>query len=263
MRRVYSRRARCNSRAIPSKSASDAHPARMNRSWIRSSRRRVGGIVRIRTSGGGRMHKSNHVFAIEPIGGRCARCNFQAGWAQFQAQSKNAEIAAELGVRQKSLKQKGNAGAPGEIRTPDLLLRRQSLYPTELRAHCNKFTPEFCAARTSPHPWRCREYSGEGLTYRRRKHANESDERVRLDEQNSHILKRCHHHPAAAIIAAPRGLRLPITRGALARITSGSCRLRHHHGRRDHDRRRRHHRRARPWDGPRSRSTYVRRVGYH
>jgi len=26
------------------------------------------------------------------------------------------------------------AGAPGEIRTPDLLLRRQSLYPTELRA---------------------------------------------------------------------------------------------------------------------------------
>ena len=27
------------------------------------------------------------------------------------------------------------SGAPGEIRTPDLLLRRQSLYPTELRAH--------------------------------------------------------------------------------------------------------------------------------
>ena len=25
-------------------------------------------------------------------------------------------------------------GAPGEIRTPDLLLRRQSLYPAELRA---------------------------------------------------------------------------------------------------------------------------------
>jgi hypothetical protein len=29
------------------------------------------------------------------------------------------------------------SGAPGEIRTPDLLLRRQSLYPTELRAHSN------------------------------------------------------------------------------------------------------------------------------
>src|SRR6185312_14884306 len=26
------------------------------------------------------------------------------------------------------------SGAPGEIRTPDLLLRRQSLYPSELRA---------------------------------------------------------------------------------------------------------------------------------
>src|SRR5438270_2882137 len=29
---------------------------------------------------------------------------------------------------------KGKTGAPGEIRTPDLLLRRQSLYPAELRA---------------------------------------------------------------------------------------------------------------------------------
>src|SRR6267142_2851769 len=28
----------------------------------------------------------------------------------------------------------GKTGAPGEIRTPDLLLRRQSLYPAELRA---------------------------------------------------------------------------------------------------------------------------------
>ena len=26
-------------------------------------------------------------------------------------------------------------GAPGEIRTPDLMLRRHSLYPAELRAH--------------------------------------------------------------------------------------------------------------------------------
>jgi hypothetical protein len=31
-------------------------------------------------------------------------------------------------------------GAPGEIRTPDLLLRRQSLYPSELRAHKLKST---------------------------------------------------------------------------------------------------------------------------
>jgi hypothetical protein len=29
----------------------------------------------------------------------------------------------------------GVTGAPGEIRTPDLLIRSQSLYPAELRAH--------------------------------------------------------------------------------------------------------------------------------
>jgi hypothetical protein len=35
----------------------------------------------------------------------------------------------------------GGSGAPGEIRTPDLLLRRQPLYPAELRAHgCIQFT---------------------------------------------------------------------------------------------------------------------------
>src|SRR5271157_195705 len=33
-----------------------------------------------------------------------------------------------------------DAGAPGEIRTPDLLLRRQSLYPTELRARTKNYT---------------------------------------------------------------------------------------------------------------------------
>ncbi len=30
---------------------------------------------------------------------------------------------------------KDNNGAPGEIRTPGLLVRSQALYPTELRAH--------------------------------------------------------------------------------------------------------------------------------
>ena len=30
-------------------------------------------------------------------------------------------------------------GAPGESRTPDLLVRSQSLYPAELRAHTNGF----------------------------------------------------------------------------------------------------------------------------
>lgn len=31
-------------------------------------------------------------------------------------------------------------GAPGEIRTPDLMLRRHSLYPSELRAHSYQHT---------------------------------------------------------------------------------------------------------------------------
>ncbi len=33
------------------------------------------------------------------------------------------------------------SGAPGEIRTPDLLLRRQSLYPAELRARSDTIIP--------------------------------------------------------------------------------------------------------------------------
>ncbi|SPE18343.1 conserved hypothetical protein [Candidatus Sulfotelmatomonas gaucii] len=33
-------------------------------------------------------------------------------------------------------------GAPGEIRTPDLLIRSQSLYPAELRAHTRRLQGE-------------------------------------------------------------------------------------------------------------------------
>src|SRR5205814_140284 len=39
-------------------------------------------------------------------------------------------------------------GAPGEIRTPDLLLRRQSLYPAELRA---RIASVKCTSRDWPH----------------------------------------------------------------------------------------------------------------
>jgi hypothetical protein len=35
---------------------------------------------------------------------------------------------------------KGKSGAPGGTRTPDLLVRSQTLYPTELRAHCTPFS---------------------------------------------------------------------------------------------------------------------------
>ena len=40
----------------------------------------------------------------------------------------------------KSKNPKGLSGAPGEIRTPDLMLRRHSLYPAELRAHLNSIS---------------------------------------------------------------------------------------------------------------------------
>jgi hypothetical protein len=35
-----------------------------------------------------------------------------------------------------------NSGAPGEIRTPGLLVRSQALYPAELRAHIGKSTAQ-------------------------------------------------------------------------------------------------------------------------
>jgi hypothetical protein len=45
-----------------------------------------------------------------------------------EAKNSKAEKTSEV------LRLKKKGGAPGEIRTPDLLLRRQSLYPAELRA---------------------------------------------------------------------------------------------------------------------------------
>src|SRR5579863_2241061 len=42
-------------------------------------------------------------------------------------------------------------GAPGGIRTPDPLLRRQTLFPTELRAHSSELI-QFTALVASPQP---------------------------------------------------------------------------------------------------------------
>ena len=42
----------------------------------------------------------------------------------------------------------GMDGAPGEIRTPDLMLRRHSLYPAELRARFNRI-PHFALSNAS------------------------------------------------------------------------------------------------------------------
>ena len=44
-----------------------------------------------------------------------------------------------------------NNGAPGEIRTPDLLVRSQALYPTELRAHITNKRQQ-CRQKGKEHP---------------------------------------------------------------------------------------------------------------
>src|SRR5271157_3384499 len=49
---------------------------------------------------------------------------------------------------------KKNSGAPGEIRTPDLLLRRQSLYPAELRARSIKLYTARTESLRRRHPVR-------------------------------------------------------------------------------------------------------------
>jgi hypothetical protein len=52
------------------------------------------------------------------------------GWKSYEMVLRYAHLAQVLGL----------IGAPGEIRTPGLLVRSQALYPTELRAqrrHCS------------------------------------------------------------------------------------------------------------------------------
>src|ERR1035438_4636084 len=51
---------------------------------------------------------------------------------------RNCRKSKQKSKRCNLLRSKKNCGAPGEIRTPDLLLRRQSLYPAELRARSLK-----------------------------------------------------------------------------------------------------------------------------
>ena len=53
--------------------------------------------------------------------------------AEPQANKDTKEKSAFTGAR--FVFRSGVNGAPGEIRTPGLLIRSQSLYPAELRAH--------------------------------------------------------------------------------------------------------------------------------
>jgi hypothetical protein len=132
-------------------------------------------------------------------------------------------------------------GAPGEIRTPGLLLRRQPLYPAELRAHDQYLQFTWARERASMPSLR----GEEGLARR-------------IATQNASQNK-------AASAAPPRRPRPEedAGRGSIefflaASSNSDRAARRRHPGRRDlHDRvhhRRRHHRRcARFWGGLRSR----------
>ena len=56
-----------------------------------------------------------------------------AAWATRREPA--AEILSAWSEGSPEARIMSGVGAPGEIRTPDLLLRRQPLYPAELRAH--------------------------------------------------------------------------------------------------------------------------------
>jgi hypothetical protein len=98
--------------------------------------------------------RSRHSRSALDVHPRCT-------WDQTQksAISTNLEIAFILLEK---------SGAPGGTRTPDLLVRSQTLYPTELRAHCvrrNINIGEVCAASEVG---RRREKEGERKTEKER-----------------------------------------------------------------------------------------------
>jgi hypothetical protein len=164
----------------------------------------------------------------------------------------------------KSLVGREENGAPGEIRTPDLLLRRQSLYPSELRAHSPQFT--WGVSKHQLSGVQSVRYSCSGLEHR--------ETQWRTSKKRS-----TGQHPTYAICPVERAA--VISRGEITTarsrenlyprptsesLTNGLVRRRHRHGRHDHHRDLRHglrgraHRRqrVRSWDGLRSRSGFVR-----
>src|SRR6266436_8403056 len=62
--------------------------------------------------------------------------------------SRNSRLGSKQheGYVCKSLRVKEKSGAPGGTRTPDLLVRSQTLYPTELRARSKEILSQPCAA---------------------------------------------------------------------------------------------------------------------
>ena len=59
------------------------------------------------------------------------------------------------GMRGLAERWEGGDGAPGEIRTPDLTLRRRSLYPAELRARSLRIAHLWLACAAGTPGWTC------------------------------------------------------------------------------------------------------------
>ncbi len=71
-------------------------------------------MIRIGETQGNRILDNDYISTLT------RNCNDEAVWLKLK----------------ESRKKKGENGAPGGIRTPNLLIRSQVLYPVELRAHC-------------------------------------------------------------------------------------------------------------------------------
>ncbi len=87
--------------------------------------------------------KSRRCCTVDTCTPRKTRClrHFR-GWVGTVLGTVLKSLKCRHGPRaQKWLNPTRKSGAPGEIRTPDLLLRRQSLYPSELRARCFSLHP--------------------------------------------------------------------------------------------------------------------------
>ncbi len=78
----------------------------------------------------------NAMIASDNRARRDSNLRLFTGVSEAGARSRNPEAQRRISKAVTC----GNYGAPGEIRTPDLLLRRQSLYPSELRAHPGVFS---------------------------------------------------------------------------------------------------------------------------
>src|ERR1700722_16340943 len=84
-------------------------------------------------------------------------------------------------------KAKRKSGAPGEIRTPDLLLRRQSLYPSELRAHSSLFSLHAGLRTINASIWR---FQRNGLDRSRQVHSRDARSCATHSVRSNRMLRR-------------------------------------------------------------------------